>query len=120
VLTGKKITPKAEYANSNGAIRQRVLATPAAIGYVGIAFTEGVKAVTVNDVAVSVETVLNNKYPIARPLYMYTNGRSQSGTPLDDFVNLCNTAEGKKIVTETGFVALADEKRVEAKAEEKK
>ena len=111
VLEGKKMTPKAEYANSNGAIRTRVMSTPSAIGYVGIAFIEGVKAVTVNEVAVSVETVLNNKYPIARPLYMYTNGRPQSGTPLYDFVNLSNTTEGKKIVAETGFVALADEKK---------
>jgi len=111
VLNGRKITPKAEYANSNGAIRQRVLSTPAAIGYVGIAFIDGVKALTVNDVPVSVETVLNNKYPIARPLFMYTNGHPQEGTPLADFIGLANTAEGKKIVTETGFVALADEKK---------
>ncbi|MEI8242425.1 MAG: phosphate ABC transporter substrate-binding protein [bacterium] len=110
VLGGKKMTPKTEYANSNGAIRTRVMSTPPAIGYVGIAFTEGVKAVTVNDVAVSVETVLNNQYPIARPLYMYTNGRPKEGTPLYGFVNLSNTAEGKKIIAETGFVALADVK----------
>ncbi len=108
VLSGKKMTPKAEYANSNGAIRQRVMSTPAAIGYVGIAFIDGVKAVTVNDVPVSIETVLNNKYPIARPLFMYTNGRPQEGTPLADFINLAKTAEGKKIVAETGFVALAN------------
>ncbi len=110
VLSGKKMTPKTEYANSNGAIRTRVMSTPAAIGYVGIAFTEGVKAVTVNDVVCSVETVLSDKYPIARPLYMYTNGRPQEGSPLCDFVNLCHTAEGKQIVTETGFVALAEKK----------
>ena len=118
VLEGKKITAKAEYANSNGAIRQRVMATPAAIGYVGIAFIEGVKAVPVNEVAVSEETVLNGKYPIARPLYLYTNGRPGEGTPLYDFINLCNTAEGKKIVKETGFVALADAKAA-AKPEKK-
>ena len=111
VLSGKKITPRAEYANSNGAIRQRVMSTPAAIGYVGIAFLDGVKALTVNDVPVTIETVLNGKYPIARPLFMYTNGRPAEGTPIYDFVNLGKTPAGKKIVTETGFVALADEKK---------
>ena len=110
VLGGKKMTPRAEYANSNGAIRQRIQSTPAAIGYVGLAFIDGVKALTVNDVPVSIETVLSGKYPIARPLFMYTNGRPQEGTPLFDFVNLANTPEGKKIVAETGFVALADVK----------
>jgi phosphate transport system substrate-binding protein len=108
VLEGKKITPRAEYANSNGAIRQRVMATPAAVGYVGLAFTEGVKSLEVNGIACSEETVLSGKYPIARPLYLYTNGRPQEGTPLHDFVNLCRTAEGKRIVKETGFVALAE------------
>ena len=111
VLEGKKITPKAEYANSNGAIRQRVMSTPAAIGYVGIAFIEGVKTLTVNNAPVSIETVLSGKYPIARPLFLYTNGRPREGTPIYDFVNLGNTPEGKKIVTETGFVALAGEKK---------
>ena len=111
VLNGKKMTPRAEYANSNGAIRQRVLSTPAAIGYVGIAFTDGVKAVTVNGVPVSIETVLNGKYPIARPLFMYTNGTPSEGSPLADFVNLGNTPAGKKIVSETGFVALVEEKK---------
>jgi phosphate transport system substrate-binding protein len=110
VLAGKKMTPKAEYANSSGAIRQRVMGTPAAIGYVGIAFTEGVKAVTVNGVECTEETVLSGKYPIARPLYLYTNGRPQAGTPLYDFIDLCNTAGGKKIVKETGFVALPEKK----------
>jgi phosphate transport system substrate-binding protein len=111
VLGGKKMTPKTEYANSNGAIRTRVMSTPAAIGYVGIAFTEGVKPLTVNDVACTEETVLAGKYPIARPLYMYTNGRPSAGTPLCDFINLCLTKEGKKIIAETGFVALAEEKK---------
>jgi phosphate transport system substrate-binding protein len=111
VLSGKKMTPKTEYANSNGAIRARVMSTPAAIGYVGIAFTEGVKSLSVNDVVCTEETVLAGKYPIARPLYMYTNGRPSEGTHLCNFVNLCQTKEGKKIIAETGFVALADDKK---------
>ena len=110
VLSGKKITPRAEYANSNGAIRQRIMSTPAAVGYVGIAFIDGVKAVTVDDVPVTIETVLSGKYPIARPLFMYTNGRPAEGTAIYDFVNLGKTPVGKQIVTETGFVALADAK----------
>ena len=106
VMNKEKMGEKAEYVGSNGAIRQRVMSTPAAVGYVGLAFIEGVKAVTVNSIEVSPETVTSKKYPIARPLYMYTNGRPKQGTALYDFVNLSGTPEGKKIIEDTGFVPL--------------
>jgi phosphate transport system substrate-binding protein len=104
VMNKEKLTGGAEYVGSNGAIRQRVMTTPAAIGYVGLAFREGVKTVTVNGIEVSAETVVNKTYPVARPLYMYTNGRPKEGAPLFDFVNLYATPEGKRIIEDTGFV----------------
>jgi len=104
VLKGAKIAGNVEYVGSNGAIRQRVLSTPAAIGYVGLAFIEGVKALTVNGIEVTPETVTSKKYPVSRPLYMYTNGRPKQATPLCDFINLSATPEGKKIIEDTGFV----------------
>jgi len=106
VMKEAKLKGSAEYVGSNGAIRQRVMSTDAAIGYVGLAFTEGVKALQVNGIAPTPETVTAKTYPIARPLFMYTNGRPKEGTALYDFVNLCNTADGKKIIEDTGFVAL--------------
>lgn len=104
VLKGAKIAGNVEYVGSNGAIRQRVMSTPSAVGYVGLAFTEGLKTLTVNGVDVSPETVTSRKYPVARALYMYTNGRPKAGTPLHDFINLSGTPEGQKIVEDTGFV----------------
>lgn len=111
VMKGQKMTPKSEYVGSNGAIRQRILTTPAAIGYVGLAFLEGVKALTVNKIAVNEETVAAKTYPVSRPLFMYTNGRPQSGSALFDFVNLSSTPEGKRIIADTGFVSLSDDKK---------
>jgi phosphate transport system substrate-binding protein len=104
VMNKEKMGEKVEYVGSNGAIRQRVMSTPAAIGYVGLAFTEGVKALTANGIEATAETVTSKKYPIARPLYMYTNGRPKQGTPLYDFINLSGTPEGKRIIEDTGFV----------------
>lgn len=104
VLKDAKLKGGAEYVGSGGAIRQRVMSTEAAIGYVGLAFTEGVKVMTVDGVVPTPETVLDKTYPISRPLYMYTNGRPKTGTPLYDFVNLCNTPEGKRIVEDTGYI----------------
>jgi phosphate transport system substrate-binding protein len=104
VMKGQKLKGAAEYVGSGGAIRQRVLSTEAAIGYVGLAFTEGVKTLQVNGIIPTPETVIAKTYPIARPLYMYTNGRPKEGTALHDFVNLCKTPEGKRIVEDTGYV----------------
>jgi phosphate transport system substrate-binding protein len=106
VLKQQKIAGGVEYAGSNGAIRQRVLSTSGAIGYIGLAFTEGVKALKVNGIEPTPETVLQKTYPISRPLYMYSNGKPKEGTPLYDFIGLAQTPEGKKIIDDTGFVSL--------------
>jgi phosphate transport system substrate-binding protein len=106
VMNKEKMGKKVEYVGSSGAIRQRVMSTPAAIGYVGLAFVEGVKAVTVNAVEPTAQNVVEKKYPISRPLYLYTNGRPKKGTALYEYVNLYATPEGKRIVEETGFVPL--------------
>ena len=106
VTKSDRVTEKAEYVGSNGAVRQRVMTTEGAIGYVGLAFTEGVKALEINGVAPSQETVNDKTYPIARPLFMYTNGEPKEGTPLAAFLNLYKTEDGKKIISEQGFVPL--------------
>ncbi len=106
VMNKQKMGEKVEYVGSNGAVRQRVMSTAGAIGYVGLAFTEGVKTPTVNGVEAAPETVLSKEYPIARPLYMYTNGRPKAGTPLADFIGLAATAEGRQIIEDTGFVPM--------------
>jgi len=104
VMKGAKIAGKTEYVGSNGAVRQRVMSTPAAIGYCGLAFTEGVKVVKVNGVEPKVETVLDRTYPISRPLYMYTNGRPKEGSHLYSFINLGKTDEGRRMIEEIGYI----------------
>lgn len=106
VTKSDRVTDKAEYVGSNGAVRQRVLTTEGAIGYVGLAFTEGVKHAEINGIEATPETVNDKTYPIARELYMYTNGEPNAGTPLSDVVNLYKTEDGKKIISEQGFVPL--------------
>lgn len=104
VMRGEKMAPSVQYLGSNGAVRQQVLQTPHAIGYVGMAFTEGLKPLRVNGVAATPETVLDRSYPIARPLYFYTNGRPKKGTHLAAFVELYRTEEGRRIIEDCGFI----------------
>ena len=104
-LDKQKVRPDAVMQASNQAIASTVARTPGAIGYVGLGFlSSSVKAVEIDGVIPSKETVLNNKYPIGRPLFMYTNGVPQGlAKELIDFIK---SQEGQKLVEEDGFVGL--------------
>lgn len=105
VMNQEKIAADTEYVGSNGAVRQRVASTPAAIGYVGLGFSEtGVVALAIDGVKPTLETVASGLYPIARPLFMFTNGFPELGTPLHRFVTLHLTPKGQEIVERLGFV----------------
>ena len=105
VMAGTPIDAGAEYVGSNGAVRQRVQTTPAAIGYAGLGFVDDtVKALRVNGVMPSEATIVTGEYPVARALYMFTNGYPEKRTPLYRFMTLHLTPEGEEIVQSIGFV----------------
>jgi len=105
VMRGEKVASGAENVGSNGQMRQRVQTTAGAIGYAGIGFLDrSVKAVTVNGIAPDMEDVASGRYPIARPLFMFTNGYPKLGTPLHAFVTLHLTPKGQEIIESIGFV----------------
>lgn len=105
VMQKQKIHQNCEYVGSNGAIRQRVQSTPAAIGYAGLGFVDKtVKALKVDGIYPSAETVQTGEYPIARPLFMYTNGYPKLGSPLYQFVTIYLSEDGQEMVEEIGFV----------------
>jgi len=105
VMDKEKMAGDVEYVGSNGAVRQRVMSTPAAIGYAGLAFVDKrVKALAINSVAPCPATARDKSYPIARPLFMYTNGEPPAGSALERFVNLYTTDKGREIVEAIGFV----------------
>jgi len=109
VMNKEKISDRAEYVGSNGAIRQRVQSTPAAIGYAGLAFVDDtVKALSINGIAATAATVRDGSYPIARPLFMFTDGYPKLGSHLQRLVTLCLTEEGNSLINETGFIATTD------------
>jgi phosphate transport system substrate-binding protein len=105
VMSKEKIFEKAEYVGSNGAVRQRVQSTPAAIGYVGLGFVDrSVKALEINGVVPDMNTISSGIYPIARPLFMFTDGYPKLGTHLHRFITLYLTPKGQEIVEEIGFI----------------
>jgi len=105
VMKKEKIFEKAEYVGSNGAIRQRVQSTPAAIGYVGLGFVDrSVKPLEIDGVVPDMNTISSGIYPIARPLFMFTDGYPKLGSHLYRFITLYLTPKGQEIIEEIGFI----------------
>lgn len=97
------ISKRAETQSSNGAIKSRVASTPTAIGFIGHGYIDGsVKALDVDGVEATVLTIKSGRYPISRPLFMYTNGQPTGN--VRQFIDLPKTEDGKKIISEIGFV----------------
>jgi len=104
-LNSAKVRPDALMQASNQAIASTVSRTEGAIGYVGLGYlTPEVKAIDVDGVKASKETVLNNKYALGRPLFMYTNGEPRD--EVKEFIDYILSPDGQKMVEEQGFVRL--------------
>jgi phosphate transport system substrate-binding protein len=109
VMHKEKIAEGCEYVGSNGAVRGRVQSTPAAVGYVGLGFLDrSVKGLKVNGIYPTPRTVASGKYPIARPLFMFTDRYPKMGSHLYQFVNLYLTKKGQEIVERIGFVPVTE------------
>lgn len=78
------------------------------IGYGGIAYTKGVKAVPVKKddespaVEASLATIQSGAYPLSRPLFEYTVGAPKPSSKA--FIDFCLSPEGQKIVKEVDYV----------------
>jgi phosphate transport system substrate-binding protein len=105
VLKGEKVRPDAVMEASNQAVASTVSRTEGAIGYAGLGFlSSSIKALEIDGVMPSKETVLTGKYSIGRPLFMYTNG-VPTGT-VKDFIDFVKSPQGQKLVEDEGFVGL--------------
>ncbi|MCP5109101.1 MAG: phosphate ABC transporter substrate-binding protein [bacterium] len=105
VMKKQKIAEGCEYVGSNGAVRSRVQSTPTAIGYAGLGFVDRtVKALSINGVYPTRKTVSSGKYPVARPLFMFTNGYPKMGGHVYQFVTIHLTRQGQEMVERIGFV----------------
>lgn len=105
ILRKKAVVKGAEYVGSNGQAKTRVASTKNAIAYVGLGFVDDtVKTLSVDGILPSAKTIVSGKYPIARPLFMFTNGYPKMGSAVYDFVTLHLTEEGREIVKDLGYI----------------
>ncbi len=114
VLLKQDYTQSARLMPATSGIIQAVSADKGAIGYAGLGYAaeagNKIKMLQVKmddkskAVVPSEDTVKSGAYPVARPLYLYTNG-TPSGT-VKTFVDFTLSAQGQKIVKDTGYVTV--------------
>ncbi len=105
VMKKEKINSNAEYVGSNGQMRARVQSTKGAIGYVGLGFVDKtVKALTVNNIPATKKTIASGVYPIARALFMFTNGYPKPGSNVHKFITMYLSDDGQSIIERIGFI----------------
>lgn len=97
-----------EYVNANPQAQSRVRTTAGAIGYVGLGFLEGVKALSIDGIAPTRQTVANGTYPVTRPLFLFTNGYPKLGSVVHKFVTFYLTEKGQELIESKGFVPLTN------------
>ncbi|HSV43666.1 MAG TPA: phosphate ABC transporter substrate-binding protein [Candidatus Bathyarchaeia archaeon] len=105
----EEFAPSALMLSSSQAIADEVTGNSAAIGYYGMGYispSQKPVAIAKTDkdayVAPTIENVLDGKYPISRPLFVYTNG-TPSGL-VGEFIDFALSSEGQEIVRTTDFV----------------
>lgn len=103
VLGNSEFAESALLMPSSQAIADEVAQNPNAIGYYGIGYiSPQQKAVAVEGIEPTIENVSSSKYPISRPLFMYTNGEPKGF--VKDYLDFILSEEGQKIVLEQDFV----------------
>ncbi len=105
----EEFAPGALLMSSSQAIADEVAQNSSAIGYYGMGYISAKhKSILIAKDAKSefeaptIDNVINGKYPISRPLFLYTNGQPQG--LVKKFVDFILSQQGQAIVLKTDFV----------------
>jgi len=106
IMKKEKVAPSALLQASNGAVAQAVAKNKKAIGYIGFGYlNNALKKLDVNGIEATPATALVKQWPIARELYIFTNGQPSGAVKkLIDF--LVDPQKGQKAVSEVGYIPL--------------
>ena len=110
VLENKDFAPATQTLAGTSAVANAVKGDLYGIGYGGIAYLEGIRALKVKKddtspgVAPSLDTAQSGTYPISRFLYFYTAGPS-TGTS-KDFIGWVLSPTGQKVISDVGYYPL--------------
>jgi len=99
IVLGKhsEFTDEAIIQNSTGALRTAVAGNPDAIGFISLgALNDDVRALKIDGVEISKESILNGSYKLARPFLYLTKGNPEGA--VKRFIDFVLSDEGQEIV----------------------
>ncbi len=111
VLSNKDFTAATQTLAGTSAVVNAVKGDEFGIGYGGIAYLEGIRALNVKKddqspaIKPSLETAQNGTYPIGRFLFFYTAG--QPDPTSKKFIDWVVGASGQKVIEDVGYYPLA-------------
>jgi phosphate transport system substrate-binding protein len=107
----EEFSPRSLMMPSSYAIAEEVARNENAIGYYGLGYIsprQKVVAVAAGEkepfIKADLETIRSGRYPISRPLFLYTNGKPQGAVKA--FIDFVHSKEGQEIVQRTDFVPI--------------
>ncbi|WP_460087845.1 phosphate ABC transporter substrate-binding protein [Streptomyces variabilis] len=89
--------------------RNKLESTPGAVAPLSTSFVEGrdgLAAVTLDGIEPSPENIASGKYPMARPLYLITDGKPEGSAK--EFVDYVLSSKGQKLMTKHGYLTLKE------------
>ncbi len=116
VLKNGEYSPRAVTVSTTPALIAAVGRTRSAIGYGGIAYSEGARVIRVRRDAESQplwptnESIIDGTYPLSRPLYLYVNPARWSA-PVERFLQFALGEAGQKIVAFVGYYPIPESRK---------
>jgi phosphate transport system substrate-binding protein len=110
VLANKDFAPATQTLAGTSAVANAVKGDVYGIGYGGIAYLEGIKALNVKKedtmpaVMPKLETAQDGTYPISRFLYFYTAGEPAGA--IKKFIDWTKGPDGQKVIGDVGYYPL--------------
>ena len=97
-------TDMAEITNSTAVMLMTVTGNRNAIGYISMgSMNDAVKTLQIDGVEATFENIKNGSYQVARPFHIAT--RAEVSPAAQDFISYILSAEGQKIVEESGYIS---------------
>ena len=105
VLGKTRVSPGALLQASSGAIVQTVGGNRCALGYIGFGYVNAtLKTLSIDGIEPTEENALSGKWPIARELYLFTNGEPKGDAKA--YIDYVLSKEGQVLVKSVGFIPL--------------
>ncbi|HIS01626.1 MAG TPA: substrate-binding domain-containing protein [Candidatus Excrementavichristensenella intestinipullorum] len=100
-------TEEAIITNSTSVMMTTVSGNQYAIGYVSLgSMNDSVKALSVDGVPATTQTVKDGTYAIARPFNITTMGEVSAAA--QDFIDFILSAQGQQVIEDNGYIAAAE------------